>query len=283
MIALLVFSRSEIFLLKAFHKEAALAVFALAFGISQQLTAPADAMLHALLPAVAGVLSAWPERAAAAFDRATRVSALACGGLTVAVVPLLVFLVPVIYGSGFQTAAWLLIPLALVSCFQSVNNPVTAFANARRRAALILGANAAALVVDVAVAVALIPPFGAWGAVVANTAGQLVALGAVASSEPLLRSRRREALTSTYRPFLASVAIVAATLPLGVVVRDWSPAGAALVASAVGSVAYVTVLRLWRCGLTTGDRDAVAAVVSERSRSRVIRLLSPVTVASRPT
>lgn len=62
-IGLLVFSRSELFLLKAFNQAEAVGLFALAFGLSQQITAPADAMLHALLPAVAGQLSAWPERA----------------------------------------------------------------------------------------------------------------------------------------------------------------------------------------------------------------------------
>jgi O-antigen/teichoic acid export membrane protein len=279
-VALLVFSRSEVFLLKAFHKDAALGVFALAFGLSQQLTAPADSMLLALLPAVAGVLSAWPERAAAAFDRATRVSALACGALTVAVVPALVFLLPLIYGRAFRPAAWLLVPLALVSCFQSVNNPVTAFVNARRRAGLILRANVAALVVNVVVAIALIPAFGAWGAVAANVAGQLVAIFALALSEPLIRDRRLAVLIRAYLPFLVSVVILAIVLPPCAFLRQWSELSAAIVACVFASSAYVIALRLSKSGLTTGDRDALIGSVSQRARSRVVRLLKPVTVST---
>ena len=141
LVGLLVFSRSEIFLLQAFNQPEALGLFALAFGLSQQITAPVDAMLHPLTPAVAGLLSEWPERAAQAFERSTRVSALLSGGVAAVVVPTLVFAVPLIYGDAFESAAWLFVPLALVSAFQSVNNPVLAFVNARQRGGLILKAS----------------------------------------------------------------------------------------------------------------------------------------------
>lgn len=280
LVALLVFSRSEVFILKAFHDDEGLGLFALAFGLSQQLTAPADAMLHALMPAVAGVLSAWPERAAAAFERTTRVSALACGALTVAVLPALVFLLPVIYGSKFRAAAWLLVPLALVSCFQSVNNAVVAFVNARRRAGALVRANAAALFVDVVVAVALIPRYGAWGAVIANVAGQLVAILALARSEPLIRERSLALLIRAYRPFLIAIGTVAILLPTCAILREWSEVIAAMVAFSLGSITYIFVLRLSNSGLTEGDRDVLVGSVSLRARSNVLRLLKPVTVST---
>jgi O-antigen/teichoic acid export membrane protein len=279
-IALLVFSRSEVFLLKAFHKDQALGVFALAFGLSQQLTAPADSMLLALMPAVAGVLSAWPERAAAAFERATRVSALACGALTVAVVPTLVFLLPLIYGHAFHSAAWLLVPLALVSCFQSVNNAVTAFVNARRRAGVILTANSAALAVNVVVAIALIPRFGAWGAVAANVTGQLVAILALARSEPLIRDRSLATLIRAYRPFLLSLGVIAVVLPVCALLLQWSGVIAAIAACGLASSAYIVALRLSNSGLTVGDRDALIGSVSEQARPHVVRLLKPVTAST---
>ena len=155
---LLVFSRSEIFLLQWFGKTEDLGLFALAFGVSYQITAPVDAMLHALLPAVAGILSEWPERAADTFDRATRVSSVLAGGIAAVAVPVMVFAFRFIYGESFGESAWLFVPLALVSVFQTVNNPVLAFVNGRERGGLIVRVNTAALVLNLVAGVALIPP-----------------------------------------------------------------------------------------------------------------------------
>ena len=166
------------------------------------MTAPADALLLPLLPAVAGVLSAWRDCARSAFERSTRLSALVCGGIAAVALPTLVFAIPLVYGKDFAGASWLLVPLALTSMFQSVNNPVNAFVSARQRGGLRLRATAAALVVDIVVAVVLIPPFGAWGAVVANVVGQLTVVVWLAATEPLARERR------TRRPFDSVQAIL---------------------------------------------------------------------------
>ena len=56
-------------------------LFALAFGLSQQITAPIDALLNPLWPAVAGVVEVHPEKAARTLLRATRVSAVLAAGL----------------------------------------------------------------------------------------------------------------------------------------------------------------------------------------------------------
>jgi O-antigen/teichoic acid export membrane protein len=280
LVALLVYSRSEIFLLEAFHQTEALGLFALAFGLSQVITAPADAMLHALLPAVAGVLSSWPERSQQAFERSTRVSALVCGGLAAVLVPTLVFAVPLIYGQSFMSSAWLFAPLALVSIFQSVNNPVVAFANARQRGGLLLKVNAAALIVDVAIAVALIPLFGAWGAVVANVAGQLVGLIWLATTEPLATSRGLARLLLLYRPFLFGAGIGGAALVVGVLIQPFSVAFAAGGACIVGVTLYILGVRVTRSGLTIQDRDALLGAVGTSARPYFSQLLRPITTQS---
>jgi O-antigen/teichoic acid export membrane protein len=280
LVALLVYSRSEIFLLQVFDKKAALGLFALAFGLSQVITAPADAMLHALLPAVSGLLSAWPERALDAFERSTRVSVLLCGGVAALVVPLLVFAAPLIYGRGFISAGWLFVPLALVSTFQSVNNPVLAFVNGRQRGGLILKASTAGLLVDVTIAVTLIPPFGAWGAVVANVAGQLVALIWLAATEPLAITHGLTGLMRLYRPFLFGVAIAGIALVIGAVLQPSSAALAAAVASGVGGGLYLLAVRVTRTGLTLEDRDALVGAMSTSIRPYLSRLLQPVTTPS---
>jgi O-antigen/teichoic acid export membrane protein len=280
LIALLVYSRSEIFLLELFHKKEALGLFALAFGLSQVITAPADAMLHALLPAVSGLLSAWPDRALRAFERSTRVSVLLCGLVAAFVIPILVFTIPLIYGGSFTSAAWLFVPLALVSTFQSVNNPVLAFVNARQRGGLILKASTAGLIVDVAVAVALIPPFGAWGAVAANVSGQLIALIWLAATEPLAMTHGPTGLLRLYRPFLFGSAIGGGSLLVGTVLQGSSTALAAASACAIGGGLYVLAVRITRTGLTIEDRDALVGAMAKPIQPHLSRLLGPVTTPS---
>jgi O-antigen/teichoic acid export membrane protein len=279
LVSLLVFSRSEIFLLQWFDQKEALGLFAVAFGLSQQITAPVDAMLHALTPAVAGVLSEWPERAAQAFERSTRVSALLSGGVAAVVVPTLVFAVPLIYGEAFGAAAWLFVPLALVSAFQSVNNPVLAFVNARQRGGLILKASTGALVVNVGVAVALIPPFGAWGAVVANVTAQVVVLVWLAVTEPLAASVGLSGMLRLYRSFLLGVAVGGAALGAGAAVNNVSAVLATVSASALGGALFIFLVRFSRTGLTIEDRDALINAVAVRLRPHLTRLLGPITAS----
>jgi O-antigen/teichoic acid export membrane protein len=277
LLALLVYSRSEVFLLQLLHKREALGLFALAFGLSQVITAPADAMLHPLLPAVSGLLSTWPERALAAFERSTRVSALIGGGISATVIPTLVFAVPLIYGASYASAAWLFVPLALVSAFQSTNNPVLAFVNARQRGALIFKATGAALIVDLIVAVALIPPFGAWGAVAANVAGQPVALLWLALTEPLALAHGQMGLVRLYRPFLFGSVIGGASLLVGTLLQPSSPELAALTACALGAALYVVAIRTTGIGLTIQDRDALVGAMAKPIQPHLSRLLGAVT------
>jgi O-antigen/teichoic acid export membrane protein len=277
LLALLVYSRSEVFLLQLLHKREALGLFALAFGVSQVLTAPLDAMLHPLLPAVSGLLSAWPERMRAAFERSMRVSALIGGALAATAIPTVVFAVPLIYGASFTSAAWLFVPLGLVSTFQSTNNPVLAFVNARQRGALIFKATSAALIVDVIVAVALIPRFGAWGAVAANVAGQTVGLGWLAVTEPLAFAHGRRGLLRLYRPFLFGSVIGGASLLVGEALQSSSSGLAVATACAFGGCVYLLSVRLTRTGLTIEDRDALVGAMAKPMQPYLSRLLRPLT------
>jgi O-antigen/teichoic acid export membrane protein len=279
LISLLVFSRSEIFLLQVFDQPEALGLFALAFGLSQQITAPVDAMLHPLMPAVAGILSEWPARAAQAFERSTRVSALLSGGIAAVFVPTLVLAIPLIYGDAFESAAWLFVPLALASLLQSANNPVLAFTNARQRGGLILKASTIALVVNVGVAVALIPPFGAWGAVMANVTAQLVVLVWLAATEPLAASLGLSGMLKLYRSFLVGVAVGGAALGAGAALNDVSAVLATVSAAAAGATLFTLVVRFSRTGLTIDDRNVLINAVAVRLRPHLSRLLAPITAS----
>jgi O-antigen/teichoic acid export membrane protein len=277
LVALLVFSRSEVFLLEAFDQPEALGLFALAFGLSQQMTAPADALINPLLPAVAGIVSSWPERARETFERSTRVSALVCGGIAAVVIPTLVLAVPLIYGEEFEAAAWLLIPLGLVSTFQSVNNPVNAFVNARERAGLRLRAYLVALVVDVGVAVALIPGFGAWGAVVAAVTGQVVAIVWLAAKEPFLRGCGILGVVRLYRAFVVGVGAGAIAFGAGAVLPGSHDLVSAVSACGLGAGVYALAIRVSRSGLPPADRNALVGAMPAPVRPYLMWLLRPLT------
>jgi O-antigen/teichoic acid export membrane protein len=279
LVALLVFSRSEIFLLEAYDQPEALGLFALAFGLSAQITAPADALIHPLLPAVAGIVASWPERAREAFERSTRVTALVCGAIAAVIVPTLVFAIPVIYGQGFHSASWLLIPLALVSTFQSANNPVNAFINARERAGLRLKAYLVALLFDIAIATALIPKIGAWGAVAAAVAGQLIAIGWLAAAEPFLRELGVVGTVRLYRAFLIGVAVAGIALGAGALLQRWPDLVSAVAACGLGTGLYAFGIWVSRSGLPSGDRNALVEAMPVRVQPFVAFLLRPVTAS----
>jgi O-antigen/teichoic acid export membrane protein len=273
----LVFSRSEIFLLEAFHDHQGLGWFAVAFGLSQMMTAPVDALLQPLLPAISGLVASWPERAHEAFERSTRISAVASGAVAAAVVPMLCYGVPVVYGEDFARASWLFLPLALVSLVQSLNNPVSAFVNARERGGARLKATSAALLVNVVVAVSLIPAYGAWGAVVANVIAQTVALAFLALTEPAVRQCGIVGMTALYKTFFVGLVSAGFALTSGFVAARFSALLAVGIAGVTGAAAYPLLLRAVGSGLSVPDRDLFVRAVSTRLEPFVRSFLRPIT------
>lgn len=241
LVTTLVFSRSEIFVLDAYGATAAAGLFALAAGLAGQITAPVDAMINPLLPAAAGLVAVDRSRAAGAVLRGLRLSGLLTAPLVALAVPAVAVLTPAIYGGRFTATGALFVALGVVSCLQSVLHPVTAFLTAWRRPGLLLAVNLACLVVDLGLAAALVPVWGAAGAVVGNALGQVVSM---AASVVLLRRFAGLPLRDVVRavaPFtavatagtLAAVAGILLRVPLGTVT---AAALAVLAAGVVGAL-----------------------------------------------
>lgn len=229
LVATLVFSRSELLVLQALHAATAAGAFALAFGLSQQVTAPADALLGPLLPAVAGVYAAHPERSQAALLRATRFSSVVCGLITAVLIPPIYYLIPDIYGRDFGAAAAAFVPLAIVSCLQSLSHPVNTFTRARGRNDVLLRAYCVGLVVDVCLAFALIPVLGLGGALVANAVSQGVAIVLITKHELTALGVAYAVYIRSCGYWLGSIAALATTLSLcSAVLPDVSGLQAAL-------------------------------------------------------
>ncbi|GAB3880241.1 hypothetical protein GCM10028802_23630 [Terrabacter terrigena] len=268
----LVMSRSEIFLMSWLATPAAVGVFALAFGLAGHVFAPAQAFVGPLVPAISGLLEVDASAVRPAFRRVLRAGATVVGLVeAVAVVPLAV-LVPVLYGPEFTEAGPVVVALGVAAGFVTVGGPVVAFVSARLSAGEMLRATSVALVVDVVLAVGLIPALGIWGAVIANIGGSMTNLLILARSE--LRGLGvtvglavRDAL-----PCLTGAGI-AGLLLLATDVTPGNPWLRAVAAALLGGTAYVALLRLTRSGLTVPDADAVVRGVPRPARRVVPRLL----------
>lgn len=261
----LVMSRSEIFFMNWLAAPAAVGVFALAFGLAGHVFAPAQAFVGPLVPAISGLLEVDAQAVRPAFRRVLRAGATVVGLVeAVAVVPLAV-LVPVLYGPEFAEAGPVVVALGVSAGFVTVASPVVAFVSARLSAGEMLRATSVALVVDVALALALIPTLGVWGAVIANVAGSMTSLLLLTRSE--LRGLGitvslavRDALPCFVGAALAGGVMVAAAAVPG---NEWLRA---LGAAAVGGLLYVAILRVSRSGLTVPDADAIIRVLPRPAR-----------------
>jgi O-antigen/teichoic acid export membrane protein len=172
------------------------------------------------------------------------------------------------------------VPLALISTFQSATNPVLAFVNARQRGAIIFKATAVALAVDLAVAVTLIPMFGAWGAVAANVLAQPVGIVWLAVTEPLAMTRGLRGLARIYRPFLFGIGASIVALGTGSVLEAASAILAPAGAFVAGGALFIAAVRLTRTGLTVQDVDALVGAVAKPIQPYLSWLLRPVTTPS---
>jgi O-antigen/teichoic acid export membrane protein len=251
----LVFSRSEIVVLQVLGEQHALAVFALAFGLAQRLTTPIDTLLGPLVPALSALAGAHPERTRAGFGRALRLSATAAAFMAAAAAVGTMLAAPVLFGPQYKGTGAAFAALAAVSLLQSAGQPFLALGQAMGRPGGLLAAYVVALVVDIALSLSLIPPFGLWGAVVANAAGGLTAL-ALSVRANQATSRLSEAGVPGRRLLVLTTVSCAAAYLLGRVFGEINPALGAAAAFAVGTGCFVGLARL--SGGLLAERDAAA-------------------------
>jgi O-antigen/teichoic acid export membrane protein len=176
---LIVSRRSEVFFLERYSTESQIAFYSIAFAAVAALVQIPRALATAVLPAFATLYGAGAdEQIRLAFSRGLRLLLLATMpvlALSVVAAPRLLELV---YGSAYSgTRPVLLILLAGIAFIPTASLSNSLLAGMARVQVPLL-ANAAAAVVDVGLAVALIPSFDAVGAALANIGG-LLTYGAV--------------------------------------------------------------------------------------------------------
>lgn len=277
-LSVLVFSRSEVMILEALGEYHALALFALGFGLAQRLTSPVDTMLAPLVPALSALSSASPERIDAGIGRALRLSSAAVAFLASAAGVGTVFAAPLLFGEEYEGIGLIFAALAVISLIQSAVQPYVALAYALGRPGFIIRANVVALVVDVALALALIPPLGVWGAVIANAVGGVLAVGLTIRWLPRTSGLAATRVRVGRLVWMIALSCVAAYL-LGVAAGELHPALGAVAAFSVGGSAFFLLARVSGGLLPAGDANALLDILP----ARLARLSRPaVVMAPRP-
>jgi O-antigen/teichoic acid export membrane protein len=253
---LLVFSRSEIVVLDLLGSHRDVAVFALAYGLAQRLTTPVDTLLGPLIPALAALDAVDGERLRAGFERALRIAAAGVAFLAGSAVVGTIYVAPVLFGPKYEGVGLAFAALAGISLLQSAAHPYTALVYALGRPWIAVRALVVALVVDLGVAVALVPPLGIWGAIVANAAGALTAI-ALAARAALGRGSVRRAGVRLLNLGLAAALAAECALIAGATVTHVNALLGALAAYAAGTVGFGLAAKFVGGLLPTGDADVI--------------------------
>ena len=265
LLGLLVFNRSEVLVLGIYRDARALGIYALAYGLAAHLAAPVDAAAHPLVAGLGGLLAAEPESLGRGLLRAQRLVALASALLLAAVAPVLVLLVPLVYGGRFSGVGPLLAVLVVVSTLRALKHPVDVVLNARRQAGILLQANAISLALDAVVAFVAILFVGAWGAVAATATGQVVSMVLQVRGELRFGSVVVGDFVRACWVWAVAALCGAAALLAGVTLRaQVGDLGAAGLSAAIGALLVVLARAAVGPPLQAGDAAAVATGLPPR-------------------
>jgi O-antigen/teichoic acid export membrane protein len=258
LVGMLVFSRSEILFLNWLGDANAVGLFALAFGVAAQLTAPVDAILGPLLPAVSGLVNNHPAEVRAGRDRALRASSFLSGALLAGVVPTLTSALPLIYGPEYEGSRYIFFVLAATSTLQSACNPLIAFFSARRQAYRLLRINFAALTLDVVLAISLIPILGIAGALIANAGAQVVVLTLLVVMEARREMEPVYLLLKSLDAWALGL-LAASTAAIATALLDVGSALSLTIASPLSMGLFIIMLRYTTTGMRAADWRALMA------------------------
>jgi O-antigen/teichoic acid export membrane protein len=172
----LVRDRSEIFFLRLYAGPEAIAYYSLAFGLATRVMVVPEIAVGALLPALAA-LHGRGERGefARVYGTAMRYVALAGAPIAALVAALAPGVIHWLYGAAYLPVAPLLGVLAMVAVLGALRKVAASALQAVGDRHCALMSTGAAVALNVGLALLLIPSHGTMGAVVANSAAQLVA------------------------------------------------------------------------------------------------------------
>lgn len=259
----LVWDRSEVFFLRVWAPAQDIAFYSLAFGLSSRALVLADVAGGALLPAFAALHGRGDRQEfIRVYRTAMRYVALAGAPIAALIVALAEPIITLLYGTAYLPVARLLQVLVVVSVVGSMRQIAWTALRAVGEQRTALLATAVSAAVDLALAAVLIPYWSTTGAVVANSAAQLV--GAVWAF--VIMARRHDcAFPFTALARIAAVALLAIATSSTLVSQSAGltglvAAGAAGIATFVGGSFAARVLGTREIGtLVASTRRVLAA------------------------
>jgi O-antigen/teichoic acid export membrane protein len=260
MLTQVVARRIEFFFLDAFSPASELAMYSIPFMLVSGVALLPSSMAGAVVPAVAaarGSGEASTTKATMHLGRALRVAAIASLPLTAALAGLGPSLVTILYGGDFQQAADLVPLAAMAIVVLPVGMLCSSYWFGLGRFSRVLWIGAVAGVIDIALALALIPPFDALGAVLANLVAQVTEAGLLL----IVTMRRLQGLRLPWGRWAIVFAIAAATLAACTAITSAVPGLAGLVAGAVAGVVTFGGLGTIVGVLPRDDADWLVGVV----------------------
>ncbi|HEX2440700.1 MAG TPA: polysaccharide biosynthesis C-terminal domain-containing protein [Methylomirabilota bacterium] len=259
-----VWQRTEVALLQALAPAAQIAFYALAFGIASQagrIPAQASTLLFPSFPELVGAGRA--AELAGLHATAMRYLVLLGAPLSIGLAVTAPAIIRVLYGPAYDEAAPVLAALALGSLVAFASGASPAVLHATKRQQWLVRQGVLAAVVDLLLALLLIPLAGALGAALASLGAQ--AVGSVLAIRAAVR------IAGAGVPLGALVRITAAALAMGAVaaVPVWTLGAAPGLVAAVllGAATYPLALRVVRA-LSVEDLER-ARVLVERLPARV--------------
>jgi len=252
-----VWQRTEVAFLQALAPTAEIAFYALAFGVAAQvgrIPYQASVVLFPSFPALVG--GGRVAELAGLHATAMRYLVLLGAPLAVGLAVTAPGVIGLLYGPAYAPAAVVLAVLALGSLPAFAAGASPAVLHATKRQDRLLRQGVLAAIVDVVLALALIPVLGALGAALASVAAQ--GLGSVLAIRAAVR------IAGARVPAAALVRITAAAVVMGLAAAVPMLAfggGAGLAAAVlVGAAAYPLALRALRA-LTAEDLDRTRVLV----------------------
>lgn len=252
-----VWQRTEVAFLQALASPAEIAFYALAFGVAAQVSRipyQASIVLFPSFPALVG--GGRVGELAGLHATAMRYLVLLGAPLAVGLAVTAPAVIGVLYGPAYAPAAGVLVVLALGSLPAFAAGASPAMLHATKRQDRLLRQGVLAAVVNLVLALVLVPVAGALGAALASVVAQ--GLGSVLAIRAAVR------LAGARVPATALARITAAAVLMGIIaaVPMHALGGVAGLAAAVpvGAVAYLLALRALRA-LTAEDLDRTRVLV----------------------
>jgi O-antigen/teichoic acid export membrane protein len=269
-LTIVVWQRAEFFVLERFSSYREIAFYSVAFSAVTALAALNQGVAAVVSPAVATLFGAGQEeRIRAGFSRGMRLLLLLTLPLTAAALALGPRTLEVVYGARFVPAGNLLLIMVLALPLISLMGLASGLLTGTGRLRLSVLGLAVGAAVDVALALTLIPRYGATGAATANAGAQAVAAlivigAAVHHARPL-----RVPLSHVVRVGIA--AGIAGLAAWSVVHTVASPLALPL-GLGIAGIAYAAVGAALRF-VPREDADWLAAAVGDRLGGRPARLV----------